>query len=259
MKAALEELGPRALSVLPLTMSWPIHSELMRPVADAIAPLIARLTTVRRPDVPYYGPEGVPVSGAEDVRRLLGTAFCFPTLWKETFEAMVADGNRVFIEAGPGRDALARWCAGSIGPTRCLPAGTLASDPGGRGYSRARMKTAVVTGGSRGIGRAISLELASAGARVVLTCQRDLERAEETAEEIRAAGGQAAALVMDVLKPEEIKAMADRVGDGLRRRRHPRQQRGRHQGRPLPVHEGRGLGLRPRRGPEGRLPRDARP
>ena len=74
------------------------------------------------------------------------------------------------------------------------------------------MKTAVVTGGSRGIGRAISLELAGAGARVVLTCQRDIERAEATAEEIRAAGGQATALVMDVLKPEEIKAMADRVG-----------------------------------------------
>ena len=38
---AFEELRPRALSVLPLTMSWPIHSELMRPVADAIAPMIA--------------------------------------------------------------------------------------------------------------------------------------------------------------------------------------------------------------------------
>ena len=46
----------------------------------------------------------------------------------------------------------------------------------------------------------------------MLTCQRDIERAEATAEEIRSAGGQAAALVMDVLKPEEIKAMADRVG-----------------------------------------------
>src|SRR5262249_17302193 len=83
---------------------------------------------------------------------------------------------------------------------------------GGRGYSRSAMRTAVVTGGSRGIGRAISLELASAGARVVLTCQRDVERAERTAEEIRRAGGEAAALVMDVLKPEDIKAMAERVG-----------------------------------------------
>jgi 3-oxoacyl-[acyl-carrier protein] reductase len=73
------------------------------------------------------------------------------------------------------------------------------------------MRTAVVTGGSRGIGRAISLELASAGVRIVLTCQRDLARAEATAEEIRRGGGEALALAADVLKPEEIKAVADRV------------------------------------------------
>jgi 3-oxoacyl-[acyl-carrier protein] reductase len=72
-------------------------------------------------------------------------------------------------------------------------------------------RTAVVTGGSRGIGRAISFELAASGARVVLTCRRDLARAEQTAEEIRAKGGEALALSADVLKPEEIKALAERV------------------------------------------------
>ena len=74
------------------------------------------------------------------------------------------------------------------------------------------MRTAVVTGGSRGIGRAISLELARAGARIVLTCREDLERAKATASEIERAGGQAAALVMDVRRPEDVRAMADRVG-----------------------------------------------
>ena len=74
------------------------------------------------------------------------------------------------------------------------------------------MRTAVVTGGSRGIGRAISLELARAGARVVLTCREDLERARATVSEIEKAGGQAAALVMDVRRPEDVRAMADRVG-----------------------------------------------
>ncbi len=73
------------------------------------------------------------------------------------------------------------------------------------------MKTAVVTGGSRGIGRAISLELAASGARVVLTCRNDLARAEATADEIRSLGGQALALAADVRKPEEIKVLADRV------------------------------------------------
>ena len=73
------------------------------------------------------------------------------------------------------------------------------------------MKTAVVTGGSRGIGRAISLELAASGARVVLTCRSDLARAEETAGEIRDLGGEAVALAADVRKPEEIKLLAERV------------------------------------------------
>ena len=123
---ALSELTPRALSVLPLTMSWPIHSELMRPVADAIAPRIAALESVRDPRVPYYGPEGVAVRRGEDVRRLLGTAFCFPTLWKETFEAMASDGCRIFLEVGPGEmlGKMARW----IDRTRiCLPAGSVAA------------------------------------------------------------------------------------------------------------------------------------
>ncbi|HEY1435099.1 MAG TPA: ACP S-malonyltransferase, partial [Thermoanaerobaculia bacterium] len=123
---AFEELRPRALSVLPLTMSWPIHSELMRPVADAIAPMIAGLRSIRDPEVPYYGPEGVVIRRGADVRRLLGTAFCFPTLWKETFERLVADGDRIFVEAGPGEmlSRMARWIDRT---TRCQPAGTLAA------------------------------------------------------------------------------------------------------------------------------------
>jgi 3-oxoacyl-[acyl-carrier protein] reductase len=73
------------------------------------------------------------------------------------------------------------------------------------------MRTAVVTGGSRGIGRAISLELASAGNRIVLTCRQDLARAEATAEEIRRAGGEAVPLAMDVRRLDEVRALADRV------------------------------------------------
>ena len=123
---ALAELTPRALSVLPLTMSWPIHSELMRPVAEAIAPRIASLRSVRDPDVPYYGPEGFAVRSGEEIRRLLGTAFCFPTLWKQSFEAMVADGHRDFLEVGPGEmlSKMARWIDRGV---RCHAAGTLSA------------------------------------------------------------------------------------------------------------------------------------
>jgi 3-oxoacyl-[acyl-carrier protein] reductase len=75
------------------------------------------------------------------------------------------------------------------------------------------MKTAVVTGGSRGIGRAISRELAAAGARIVLTCRQDLARAEETAAEIRSSGGEALALAADVRDTAAVRALADRVDE----------------------------------------------
>lgn len=77
--------------------------------------------------------------------------------------------------------------------------------------SAGRRKTAVVSGGSRGIGRAISRELSSAGARVVLTCRQDLASAERAAAEIRASGGEALALVADVRDAQAVRAAADRV------------------------------------------------
>jgi 3-oxoacyl-[acyl-carrier protein] reductase len=58
-------------------------------------------------------------------------------------------------------------------------------------------KVALVTGGSRGIGRAIAARLAAAGARVVLTA-RSADAAEKVADEIRATGGDARGVVLDV-------------------------------------------------------------
>ena len=51
-------------------------------------------------------------------------------------------------------------------------------------------KVAIVTGSSRGIGRAIAMGLAEAGARVVISSRKQ-ERCDETVAEIRAAGGEA--------------------------------------------------------------------
>jgi len=69
-----------------------------------------------------------------------------------------------------------------------------------------------VTGGSRGIGRAISHELAAAGTRVVLTFREDAARAEETAAELAKTGVEAIAIKADVRDVEAIRSLAERVG-----------------------------------------------
>lgn len=65
-------------------------------------------------------------------------------------------------------------------------------------------KIALVTGASQGIGRAISVALARAGARVVVAARNEQKLAEVVAE-IAAAGGEALAVRMDVSSAEEIK------------------------------------------------------
>ncbi len=59
-------------------------------------------------------------------------------------------------------------------------------------------KVAIITGGSRGIGRAITQELAQRGACVVVNYQRSAEAAEEVVSAITHAGGQALAVQADV-------------------------------------------------------------
>ncbi len=59
-------------------------------------------------------------------------------------------------------------------------------------------KVALVTGGSRGIGRAVAEILARAGARVAVDYVKDARAAESLVEEVRAAGGEAMALAGDV-------------------------------------------------------------
>ena len=65
-------------------------------------------------------------------------------------------------------------------------------------------RVALVTGGSRGIGRQIALRLAEAGARVVLT-SRSEQTAEAVAEEVRAAGGDARGVAMDVSDTDSVR------------------------------------------------------
>jgi 3-oxoacyl-[acyl-carrier protein] reductase len=77
-------------------------------------------------------------------------------------------------------------------------------------------RRALVTGGSRGIGRAISLLFARLGARVAVHYANDERAAVETVETVRAAGGEAHALRADLADPAAagtlVQAAAERLG-----------------------------------------------
>lgn len=72
-------------------------------------------------------------------------------------------------------------------------------------------KTALVTGASRGIGRATALAFAAAGARVLVHYGRSSAEAEEAVASIRAKGGEAEALRADLSLPEGAAALAEKV------------------------------------------------
>lgn len=72
-------------------------------------------------------------------------------------------------------------------------------------------KTALVTGGSRGIGRAISLELAARGAAVFVNYRQSAEAAEQVVAEIKGAGGAATAVQADVQNVEDVSALFKQI------------------------------------------------
>ncbi|MFC8655647.1 SDR family NAD(P)-dependent oxidoreductase [Streptomyces parvus] len=79
-------------------------------------------------------------------------------------------------------------------------------------------KAAVVTGGSRGIGRAVVLRLARDGAEVLFTYARSRDAADEVVRQAEKAGGKVRAVQLDLAEPgtaEELLATAERQLDGL--------------------------------------------
>ena len=74
---------------------------------------------------------------------------------------------------------------------------------------RLQGKTAIVTGGSRGIGKAIALKLAKEGANIVVNYTRSADKAEAVVAELKELGVEALAVQADVSQAEDVKNLLD--------------------------------------------------
>jgi len=72
-------------------------------------------------------------------------------------------------------------------------------------------KIALVTGGSRGMGRATALRLGAAGARVIVHYGRNADEAKAVVDQIRAVGGRADAIAADLAAPDGAHKLATQV------------------------------------------------
>ena len=80
-----------------------------------------------------------------------------------------------------------------------------------------RGRVAIVTGGGRGIGRAVAVRLAEKGASVAISYRKDAAAAEEAAAAVRAAGVECEIFKGDVASPEDVQALFKGVGDAFGR------------------------------------------
>jgi 3-oxoacyl-[acyl-carrier protein] reductase len=76
-------------------------------------------------------------------------------------------------------------------------------------------KSALVTGSSRGIGRAVAERLALDGAAVVINYTRSRQQAEEAMDSIAARGGRAIAIQADISKPADVRRLFDEAEQAL--------------------------------------------
>jgi [acyl-carrier-protein] S-malonyltransferase len=102
--ALAKDAGARR--AMKLAVSIAAHSPLMQPSADEFRQALAS-STFQTPRIPIYGNvNAAPLTSADAIRAELGAQLISPVRWRESIEAMIADGAETFVEIGP-KDVLA--------------------------------------------------------------------------------------------------------------------------------------------------------
>ncbi|KAK4370795.1 hypothetical protein RND71_010270 [Anisodus tanguticus] len=111
----------------------------------------------------------------------------------------------------PSHALQCRWSSSASSGVRAQMATT--EQAGVEAAAKVEAPVVIVTGASRGIGKAIALALGKAGCKVLVNYARSSKEAEEVSKEIEACGGEALAFGGDVSKEEDVESMIKTVID----------------------------------------------
>ncbi|CAN7434142.1 ACP S-malonyltransferase [Rossellomorea sp. LjRoot5] len=92
-----------AKRVIPLQVSGPFHSQLMKPAAEQFVSILDSIT-INDAEVPVIANVNAePVTGREEIKRLLIEQLYSPVQWEDSVEKLLESGVDTFIEIGPGK------------------------------------------------------------------------------------------------------------------------------------------------------------
>ena len=154
------------------------------------------------------------VEPATRLASLLVEQLTAPVKFTQAARELVHGGVTTFVEVGPGNvlsglvKRIDKGVRDDLGQRPRQPGEGAGGPLNVSGFCSLDGKTALVTGASRGIGRAIAVELAAAGASVVVGYRSGQDEAEEVAEEI---GGRA--VQADVSDAASALALVEAAGD----------------------------------------------
>ena len=232
-----------AKRAIPLTVSAPFHCALMKPAEVRLTPELRAVPTAD-PRVPVVANvDAEPKRTAAASIDALIKQIASPVRWEDVVQRLASEGVTRYVEVGPGKalsGMIKRIASGATiqnveGPDdlAAIEALVLTSFDG---------KIAIVTGASRGIGRAIAERLAAGGATVV--CVARGTNADATAAAIAASGGKAEAVGADVTDAAAVEGL-DQVGRRqARQARYPGEQRRHHTRSVDAAHEAQPTGTR---------------
>ncbi len=208
--AEAESLGARR--AIRLKVSGAFHSPLVARAADRLKPAIDRVRFAD-PVAPFMSTVTAKIEPATRLGSLLVDQLTAPVRFTQAAGELVHDGVTTFVEVGPG-NVLSGLVKRIDRCVRTISVNDLASLERARealslsGFASLEGKRALVTGASRGIGRAIAVELARAGADVAIGYHAGEDEASEVAAEI---GGRA--IQADVSDAASAAALVEEAGD----------------------------------------------